>query len=376
MIPVAKPEMTEDDAQAVADTIRSGWILQGPKVEAFEKLLGNYIGAGHAVATSSCTTAMQLGFIASGIGSGDEVIVPSLSFIASANSIVHAGATPVFADIDKLTYNIDPVDVEHKITKKTRAIHAVHQIGLAADMDTLIKIARAHKLLIFEDAACGLGAKINGRHVGTYGAWSAFSFHPRKAITTAEGGILATNSESLANKVRMLRAHGASIDVNKNHESKKVLFGSYPIVGHNYRMSDIHASLGISQFTRITTLLAVRLKLANCYNEAFKNNPMIQIPFVPAGYYHTFQSYMIRLRDGERIRNTVMQKLLDEGIATRPGVMASHLEPPYRKLYPKLSLPVTEIAAAQTIILPLFPQMTEKEQEYVIDQLKKILSQI
>ena len=141
-------------------------------------------------------------------------------------------------------------------------------------------------------------------------------------------------------------------------------------------MSDIHASLGISQFTRITTLLAVRLKLANCYNEAFKNNPMIQIPFVPAGYYHTFQSYMIRLRDGERIRNTVMQKLLDEGIATRPGVMASHLEPPYRKLYPKLSLPVTEIAAAQTIILPLFPQMTEKEQEYVIDQLKKILSQI
>jgi len=374
MIPVAKPYITEDDIKAVSEVIASGWIIQGPKVEQFEMLLKGYIGTRYAVATSSCTTAMHLGFISCGIGAGDEVIVPSLSFIASANSIVHAGATPVFADIDDRTYNIDPIDVERKITKKTKAILAVHQIGLAADMDRLGKIAKRHNLLLFEDAACGLGAKIRERHVGTFGTWSAFSFHPRKAITTAEGGLLATNSKTIAEKIRMLRAHGASVSVSKRHQSKTVILETYPLVGYNFRMSDIHAALGVSQFKRIAGMLNKRLKLANQYNEAFRTNKRIQIPFVPEGYSHTYQSYMIRLTDGASIRNRVMQKLLDAGIASRAGVLASHLEKPYRIMYPHLHLPVTERVARETIILPLFSQMTDSQQLTVIHQLTKILS--
>lgn len=366
MIPVAKPEITDKDAQAVADTVKSGWILQGPKVTEFESKLGAYIGAPYAVATSSATTAMHLGLLAAGIKQDDEIIVPSFSFIASANCIRHVGAIPVFVDIDPLTYNMDPADVERKITKKTKGILAVHQIGLAADMEHLTKIARTHKLSIFEDCACGLGSTINGKHVGMWGVWGAFSFHPRKAITTAEGGLLVTKNKALAHTVSMLRAHGADVDVAKRHKSHTVMLESYPLVGYNYRMSDIHASLGLSQFARMNKMLQTRLSLAARYNEAFRNHPVIQIPYVPKGFYHTYQSYMVRLRNGGKIRNRLMQKLLDTGIATRAGVMASHLEAPYRAMYPKLKLPETEKAAAETIILPLFPQMTSKQQKIVI----------
>lgn len=373
MIPVAKPEMTRGDAKAVADTVKSGWILQGPRVSEFEKLLSRYTGLPYAVATSSCTTAMHLGLLAAGIGSGDEIIVPSFSFIASANAIVHAGAVPVFADIDPKTYNVDPADVRRKITKKTRGILVVHQIGLAADMPTLTKIARIHKLLVFEDCACGLGSMIAAKHVGNWGRWGAFSFHPRKAITTAEGGMLVTNKRNIAEIVRQLRAHGASVDVKKRHASQKVLIEKYPAIGYNFRMSDIHAALGISQFSRIEHMLAARRRLANVYNTALANHPHIITPFVPRGYFHTYQSYIIRLKNGAKIRDRVMQKLLDRGIATRRGVMASHLEVPYRRLYPRLKLPETEKAAAETIILPLFPQMTVKEQDHVIRTLLQAL---
>jgi dTDP-4-amino-4,6-dideoxygalactose transaminase len=373
MIPVAKPEMTKHDAQAVADVVSSGWILQGPKVTEFEKKLRKYIGTRYSVATSSCTTAMHMGLIACGIGPGDEVIVPSLSFIASPNCIVHAGATPVFADIDPKTYNVDPADVERKITKKTKAILVVHQIGLAADMDAFMRLTKKHNLLILEDAACGLGATINGRHVGTFGTWAAFSFHPRKAITTAEGGMLVTNSKRIADTVTKLRSHGANLSVSARHTSKKVLFEHYPLIGYNYRMSDIHAALGLSQFARIKQLFDKRQHLAARYTKAFSSIESIIPPFVPKGFHHTYQSYMIRISGGTSIRNHVMQQLLDHGIATRAGVMASHLEKPYRAIYPNLHLPITEQVAKETIILPLFAQMTHKEQDYVIDELKKTL---
>ena len=366
MIPVAKPHMTKQDARAVADVVTSGWILQGPKVEEFENRMASYIGVKYAVATSSCTTAMHLGFLASSLKPGDEIIVPSLSFIASANCIIHAGGIPVFADIDGKTYNLSPSDVEKRITSKTRGILAVHQIGLAADMGNLSRIAKKHNVLIFEDSACGLGSRINGKHVGTFGEWSAFSFHPRKAITTAEGGLLATDNPEIAAKVRMLRAHGADISVKDRHASKIVLLESYPLIGYNFRMSDIHAALGLSQFTRMDTLLAKRLTLAKRYDKAFAHHPRIIIPFVPNGYYHTYQSYMVRLKDGADIRDTIMQHLLDNGIATRAGVMASHLEKPYRTMYPALHLPVTEAIAKETIILPLYHQLTIKDQEYII----------
>jgi perosamine synthetase len=383
-IPVAKPDITKKDAHAVAKTVATGWILQGPQVETFENLIARYISSPYALATSSATTAMHLGLLAAGIKPGDEIIVPSFSFIASANCIRHVGAIPVFADIDPRTYNIDPVDVERKITKKTRAILAVHQIGLAADMPRLSKIARTHKLLLFEDAACGLGSKIHGKHVGNWGMWAAFSFHPRKAITTAEGGMLTTKNKKLAHIVRMLRAHGADIDVKKRDTSTKVMTERYPLVGYNFRMSDIHAALGISQFDRIHEIMDKRYALAQRYNTAFKDHPCITVPFVPDGYHHTFQSYMIRVksrnirqprleRGQSADRERIMQKLLDAGIATRRGVMASHLEKPYRAIYPKLSLPETERAAKETLILPLFSQMTKKEQNTVIRTLTNLL---
>jgi dTDP-4-amino-4,6-dideoxygalactose transaminase len=376
IIPVAKPEMTQKDAQAAAAAVKSGWILQGPMVKQFEELLKEYIGATYAVATSSCTTAMHLGLIASGIGAGDEVIVPSMSYIASANCIVHAGATPVFADIDEKTYNIDPQDAEKRITKHTRAILAVHQIGLACDIHALARIAKKHNLLLLEDAACGLGSMIHQKHVGTTGVWGAFSFHPRKAITTAEGGLLVTNSSSLAKKVSMLRAHGAAVAVSARHSSKHVIDEEFPLIGYNFRMSDIHAAIGVSQFARIERLLDTRQRIASIYNAAFRDMPQICIPYTPEGYTHTYQSYMIRLRNGAAIRKKIMQTLLDNGIATRAGVMASHLEAPYRHMYPNLRLPVTEAVVKETLILPSFPQMTQKQQMFVIDQLKKALRQV
>jgi perosamine synthetase len=375
MIPIAKPEMTKEDAKAVARVVMSGWILQGTKVAKFEKTLGEYIKSPYAIATSSCTTAMHLGLLAAGIKPGDEVIVPSFTFIASPNCIVHAGATPVFADIDPQTYNIDPVDIERKITKKTRAILAVHQIGLPANMDTIVRIAKKHHILVFEDAAPGLGATIHGRHVGTFGLWGAFSFHPRKTITTAEGGLLTTASKKIADTVSMLRAHGANVSVAARHKSKKILFEHYPLIGYNFRMSDIHAALGISQFSRFEHILRTRMKIAKRYDTAFGEIPNIKIPFVPPGYRHTYTAYVLRLVNGKAIRNRIMQKLLDVGIATRAGVMASHLEAPYKAMYPTLRLPETERAAEETIALPIYPQLTVQDQTYVIDQVTKAIAQ-
>ncbi len=376
LIPVAKPFFTKEDEQAVASVVRSGWVLQGTKVEAFEKRIGAYVKSPYAVATSSATTAMHLGLLASGIGPGDEVLVPSFSFIASANCIVHAGATPVFVDIDPDTYNLDPKDVARKITKKTRGILAVHQVGLAANLPELFRIARAAKIQLFEDCACALASTINGKHVGNWGTWGAFSFHPRKAITTAEGGVFVTANRSLAHTVSLLRAHGASIDVKKRDASKKVLFESYPLIGYNLRMSDIHAALGLSQFTKLQTILASRQKTAKRYTEAFSGHSVIVPPFVPEGYFHTYQSYMIRLRAGAPLRDRLMQKLLDAGIATRRGIPSAHLETPYRKLYPRLSLPHTQRASAETLTIPMYHGLTKEEQEYVIENILTLVSKL
>ncbi len=373
LIPVAKIYTTKQDEEAVASVVRSGWILQGPKVAEFERLIAGYVGVPYAVATSSATTAIQMGLMALGIGPGDEVIVPSLSFIASANCIVHAGATPVFVDIDPRTYNLNPVKIEPLITQKTKAIIAVHQIGLAADMPKIIKIAQKHNLRVIEDQACGLGAKISGRNAGTFGSFSALSFHPRKAITTAEGGMILTKNPKWAKYAQMMRAHGASESVSSRHLSTKVMHESYPVIGYNWRMSDIHAALGISQFHKLDVIMKRRQEIASRYNGAFRGNPRIVVPFVPRGFTHTYQSYQIRLPGLGRFRTKIMQKLLNRGIATREGVMASHLEKPYKKMYPRLHLPETEKAAKETLILPVYPDLSISNQEYVIETFIKIL---
>ncbi len=375
-IPIAKIFTTQDDQKAVAKVIASGWILQGPKVAEFEKLVASYVGAPYAVASSSATTALHMSMVLLGVGPGDEVIVPSLSFIASANCIVHAGATPVFVDIDPRTYNLDPNLIEPLITKRTKAILSVHQIGLPADMKRILTIAKKYNLKVIEDAACALGARINGMHVGTFGNIGVFSFHPRKAITTAEGGILVTKAASFAKQAQMIRSHGASVNPASRHVSKKVILEPYPIIGYNYRMSDIHAALGIAQFGKFDTILKKRTALVKRYNRAFSKNLRIVTPFVPPGFTHAWQSYQVRLPGLSRVRTKIMQKLLDIGIATRAGVMAVHMQQAYRKMYPKLKLPHTEKATLETITLPLFPQMTEGEQSYVIEQFEKILTSL
>lgn len=375
-IPIAKIFTTKDDQNAVAKVVASGWILQGPKVSEFEKLIASYVGAPYAVASSCATTALHMSLVLLSVGPGDEVIVPSLSFIASANCIVHAGATPVFVDIDPRTYNLNPDLIEPLITKATKAILSVHQIGLPADMKRILTIAKKHKLKVVEDAACALGARINGTHVGTFGDIGVFSFHPRKAITTAEGGMLVTKSARFAKGAQMIRSHGASVNPATRHMSNKVILEPYPVIGYNYRMSDIHAALGIAQFGKFDTIFTKRAALVKTYNRTFAKNQRIVVPFVPPGFTHAWQSYQVRLPGLSRFRTKIMQKLLDIGIATRAGVMAAHMQQAYRKMYPKLKLPHTEIATLETITLPLYPQMTWSEQTYVITQFEKILASL
>jgi perosamine synthetase len=367
-IPFARPFFGPEEEEAAVAAIRSGWVSQGPRVAEFERAVADYVGAGQAVATSSCTSALHLALVALGIGPGDEVILPSLTFIATANVLLYVGAKPVFVDVDPRTFNIAPEGVEAAITPQTRAIMPVHQIGLAADMDPILEIARAHGLEVIEDAAPALGATYKGRRIGAIGRLTCFSFHPRKSITTGEGGMVTTDDEDLAQRMRALRTHGMSVPAEVRHRVDRVIIEEYVEVGYNYRLTDIQAAIGIEQMKRLDGLLERRIALARRYSRLLSQVQGIVTPFEPDYGRHTFQSYMILL-EGPWPRDAVMQQLLDRGISTRRGVMAVHLEPCYRGDFGHLSLPVTSHVARQGLILPLYPQMTEAEQDYVIEAL-------
>ncbi|MDO8503227.1 MAG: DegT/DnrJ/EryC1/StrS aminotransferase family protein [bacterium] len=368
-IPLARPYFDKKEEKAVAGVLRSGWVTQGPKVAEFERLVADYVGAKYAVATTSATTALFLSLHALGIKSGYEVLVPSFSFIATSNVVVHTGATPVFIDIDPRTYNIDPLRLEEKITRKTRAIIPVHQVGLPADLDKIFKIAKKYKLHVVEDAACALGSKYKGRKVGSLGEVAVLSFHPRKTITTGEGGMILTNNKRLTDDLRILRHQGMSVSDVARHKSKKIIHESYPVVGFNFRMSDIQAAVGVEQMKKLPKILEKRARLAKRYTKAFARSKNVITPYVPEAYTHNWQSYIVRLNKSTNIsRDELRQKLLDGGIANQIGIMAAHLEKPYRAMYPKLSLPETESASRETITIPLYFQMTDKEQDYVIEK--------
>jgi perosamine synthetase len=308
------------------------------------------------------------------IGPGDEVIVPSFTFIATANVVLYAGATPVFVDIDPQTYNLDPDSVEAAITSRTKAIMPVHQIGLAADMDRLNAVAQRHGLAVIEDAAPALGATYKGKRVGGLGNPTCLSFHPRKVITAGEGGMLLTADQALANRARILRTHGMSLSDLQRHHATSVAIEAYHDLGYNYRMSDLHAAVGIEQMQRLDFMLRRRQQLAARYDEAFADLDCVQLPFSSDDQPHSYQSYILQLRpQAPKPREQVMQEMLEAGVATRRGVMAIHLEPYYRQRFPQVKLPVTEAAAQSTLLLPIYATMTDVEQEYVIDHLLRTL---
>jgi dTDP-4-amino-4,6-dideoxygalactose transaminase len=373
-IPITQPMFDEAEEHAVVDVLRSGWIVQGPKVAEFERLVADYVGVQEAVATSSCTTALHLALVLLGVGRGDEVIVPSFTFIATANVVCYTGATPVFVDIDPRTYNLDPDRIEAALTPRTKAIMPVHQIGLAADMDRITAVAHRHQLAIIEDAAPALGAMYKGKRVGGLGHVTCLSFHPRKVITAGEGGMILTDDQAFAHRARILRTHGMSLSDLQRHRATSVAIEAYHDLGYNYRLSDLHAAVGIEQMKKLAVILRRRQQIAARYHAAFADLDGVQLPFSSADQPHSYQSYLIQLHPhAPNTREQVMQEMFDAGIATRRGVMAIHLEPYYRQRFPHVNLPVTEGAAQCTLLLPIYATMTDDQQDYVIDHLRKIL---
>jgi len=365
-----------DDAEirSLRACLASGWVTQGPVTQEFERLIAARQKVGHALAATSCTAALHLAALALGLGPGDEVVVPAFTWITSANCAEYVGAKAVFADIDLASFNLDPAAFEEAITPRTKAVVAAHLFGLAAPMDEILAIARHRELVVIEDAACAIGTTYRGRPVGGLGDVGCFSFHPRKIITTGEGGAVTTNSDTLAKTIQALRNHGAtglpSPAIEPHGPWTMVTFGA---LGHNFRLSDIQASVGVAQFAKLDALLAERRACALRYSSLLGGISDLVLPTAGvdcAG--HTFQSYVVRLRAGGRMRrNAVMATLAAADIQTRPGTHAVHRLGYYREKYrlrPE-QFPNAALCEDTTITLPIFPGMTATDQERVAETL-------
>jgi perosamine synthetase len=377
VIPIAKPVLEEAEADAAREVVLSGWVTQGAQVAAFENEFGAYVNAPHACAVSSCTTALHLALLALGVGVGDEVITASHSFIATANSIRYCGATPIFVDIDPRTYNIDPQCVADAVTPRTRAILAIHQMGMPCDLPALLSVATRHGIAVIEDAACAAGSeiRINGKWepIGRpRGDIACFSFHPRKVITTGDGGMLTTSNDSFDRSFRLLRQHGMNVPDTVRHGSTQVIFEDYVVVGYNYRMTDLQAAIGRKQLERLSEILARRRAVAARYSELLGNLEGLLLPLEPEWARSNWQSYCVRLPDWVEQR-VVMQRLLDHGISTRRGIMCAHREPCYAAENRQHDLRQSELAQDHAILLPIFAQMTEDDLVTVTDALRREL---
>lgn len=365
-IPFARPEFDDAEALSVAAVLRTGWASQGPAVARFEQLFAERVGARYGIAVSSCTTALHLALLLAGVEPGDEVICPSYSFIATANAALYAGATPIFGDIDEATWNLDPRDALARVTPRTKVVMPVHQVGLAADLDAFAPLPASVSLV--EDAACAIGSTYRGKSIGSHGHITCFSFHPRKTLSTGEGGMITTDDLDLAERARRLRSHGASVSADERHRSKGMVFEEYAELGYNYRLSDILAAVGLAQLPKIDGFLARRRAIADRYDAAFARLPELQVPARPSYAGHAFQSYGIRLTTAcGRDRDEVLRLLIERGISCRRGIPPIHLEPLYRKRFGAQSLPVTERVAARSIFLPMYASLSISDQDRVIE---------
>lgn len=387
-IPITKPFFGPEELEAVTRPLVDGWVVQGPFVHQFEEGFAAFVGAPHAAATSSCTTALHLALAALKTSPGDEVIVPAFTWVATPNVVEYLGARPVFCDIDLDTFNIDADVVRSSVSPRTAGMIPVHLFGLCADMEPITRIARQHGLWIVEDAACGFGARWQGRHVGTIGDVGCFSFHPRKAITTGEGGMVTTGRADLDDLVRCLRDHGASRSDRARHEStSSFLLAEYRHLGYNYRMTDIQGALGCAQLARAGWIQNERVRVAHSYDEVLEGWSWLQRPRVSEDCEHGYQSYVClfapeppTLGNVDRLhqwRNRVMAQLEDQGIATRQGTHAPVFTEYYASKYgfrPE-QFPNAYLAERLSISLPLYPQMTRVEVDRVAAALDEAFHQ-
>lgn len=389
MIPITKPFFGAEELRAVQLPLESGWVVQGTFVKEFEKKFSTFTGAPFSVATTSCTTALHVAVAALGLKPGDEVIVPAFTWVSTANVIEYMGARPVFCDIDLCTFNIDVSQIETLITSRTVGILPVHLFGLCAEMGPVLDIAKKHHLWVVEDAACGFGAWYHGNHAGTFGDIGCFSFHPRKSITTGEGGMITTAQPELDRLSRILRDHGASrTDFDRDSMKSAFLLADFNHLGYNYRMTDIQGALGCAQMDRAAWILAERSRRARIYDKMLTKVEWLEMPAVPNGFVHGYQAYVCLFRPEEpdlnnvkRLnlqRNELMTRLEEKGIATRQGTHAPVIQGYYAEKYslrPE-QFPNSYIADRLSLTLPLYAQMTEAEQALVANELQKAFSEL
>lgn len=374
-IPIALPSFDDDEWLALREPLESGWVTQGPQVLAFERAFAARHGVQHGLATTSCTTALHLGLAALGVAPGDEVIVPAFTWVASANVVRHLGASPVLVDVSTDTFNIDVSRVAPAVTERTRAVMAVHLFGLCADIDGLRNALPEH-VAIVEDAACAVGATYDGRPAGGLGDVAGFSFHPRKVVTTGEGGMLTTNDGDLAERAQRLRNHGASVPEEvRHHGPAPWRLPDFDEVGFNYRMSDLQAAIGRVQLSKLDRFLGERARIATRYAEELGELTWLRQPRVPPGWQHGWQSYVCYVDAGSAPapRDVMMEKLGEVGVQTRPGTHALHLLGAYRDLgYAEDDLPGATACASDTIALPLHNRLSSTDVERVIRAVRGI----
>ncbi len=403
-IPVTIPYFTDEEGKEVEKVLESGWVAQGPTVAKFEKAIAEHEGVKEGVATTSCTTALHLAMAASGLGAGMDAIAPAFTFVATENAIVMTGATPVLVDIHQETFNIDTKklqdiidnDYEKKdgklINKNTGnilwGIVPVHEFGLCCDINEVNRIAKENGLKVVEDAACALGAMVNNVHEGAFGNMSCVSFHPRKSITTGEGGMVMTDDPALAKRMRELRTHGSTVSADARDKGHGFLLPEFNEAGYNYRMTDIQAAVGMAQVKKLDDIIDNKRRRAEIYNKLIKEKlPEFITPIEPEGYFHTYQSYVCMLNikelglksvaEGGEYRNNLLAKLEEIGIATRQGTHAVHMLGYYKNRFGFVPEDYPNAYACDhlSITLPLYMQMTDEDQEYVVDTIRKVIDE-